>query len=276
MKEYIDSINTQYGRGDLINRIYGSLEKAGKDLNNLTREDIAAFEEFHIGGRDETRNLAKLGELQEGKHVLDIGCGIGGPARTLAHEFGCRVTGIDLTEEYCSVAAKLSEKVGLNHQAEFQVGNAFDLSFDDASFDIAWMQHVGMNIEDKKMLYSEISRVLKPGGKFIFHEILKGNGQQIDYPVFWANVPEINYISNQDEIRGLLDEGGFKESRWEDVTERAANWFRGMMEKMKKDGPPPLGLGVIVGSDVPAKAKNVLACLSDGRLKVAQACYTKG
>jgi len=269
------SINTQYARGDLLDRLYSALSSAGRDIDNLTRDDLAPMEEFHIGGREETKNLAAMSHIKNGDLVLDIGSGLGGPARTLADEYGCVVTGIDLTEEYCRTASILSQKVGLGDKTNFQVGDALDLKFADYTFDIVWMQHVGVNIEDKKKLYSEIYRVLKPGGKFMFHEILKGNGDDLEFPVFWADSPRINHLVTENELKKILSEINFEKSDWVDVTEKATDWFGRMLDRIKKEGPPLLGLGVIVGRDTPTKAKNMYTNLSDGRIRVVRACFRK-
>lgn len=276
MGNYVGSINAQYGRGDLLDRIKSALTAAGKNIGDISREDLAPIEEFHIGGREETRNLAAMGNFKDGDHVLDIGAGLGGPARTLAGEYGCIVTGIDLTEEYCATASELSRKVGMESKTKFLVGDALDLQFDDNSFEVVWMQHVGMNIEDKRRLYSGIYRVLKPGGRFLFHEIFLGNSKQLDFPVFWADSPQINHLVTDDDFKKILFDLNFKEGAWIDVSAKATAWFGSMLERIKKEGPPPLGLGVIVGKDTPTKAKNMFANLSDGRIRVTRACYLKG
>lgn len=275
MTDYSQAVNVQYGRENLSTRILNCLKEAGIDTNNLTLEDIAAFEEFHIGGRGETINLVKLAEFQKGVVVLDAGSGIGGPARTLASEFGFSVTGLDLTIEYCQAATMLTEKVGLSDLVDFQHGSALDMPFENESFDVVWTQHVTMNIEDKARLYSEIRRVLRPEGRYVFHEIMAGNGEELLYPVFWSDRPGLSFLETSKQISDMLSECGFEEFKWTDNTKSAIEWFKKMQAMMAQSDKPPLGLNVIVGENVPTKAANVSRNLIDGKIVVVQACFIK-
>ena len=148
MADYSDSIDRHYAPEDISARIVEKLRSAGKDLDALTRDDVAPFDEFHGGGRESTRELGKFAGLERGMEVLDVGSGVGGPARTLTAEFGCRVTGIDLTEEFCRAAEMLTELVGMAGQVQFRQGDAVHMPFDEASFDVVWSQNSLMNIED--------------------------------------------------------------------------------------------------------------------------------
>ena len=174
MPDYAESINTHYGQANLSAKILAALQETGKDINALTPEDLTSFDEHHGGGREAARELAGLAGVGEGIHVFDIGSDIGGPARTLAAEFGCRVTGLDLTEEFCHAAAMLTERFGLQHQITFEHGSALEMPFDDATFDVVWTQDVLMNIEDKGRLFTEAHRVLRPGGPFAFQANMTG------------------------------------------------------------------------------------------------------
>lgn len=275
MSEYSDAINLHYGKTDLCSQILESLRNAGKNPEKLSREDIATFEEFHIGGREETRNLARIAGISSGMKVLDVGCGIGGPARTLAAEFGCRVTGLDLTEEYCLAADMLTERVGLSDLVNFKNGSALEIPFDNDSFDAVWLQHASMNIEDKAKLYSEIYRVLRPGGRFAMHEIMAGKTKQLFFPVFWAEEPRLSFLISPAQNRQILKNCGFEEMMWEDTTERSIEWFQNLKTKMEKEGMPQLGLNVIVDRNVPAKAANVTRNMVEGRIVVTEACFVK-
>ena len=157
-----EAIQTHYTRSDLANVILAALEKAGKDVSRLTPEDLAPIDEFHIRGRAATLELARAAGLDATRRVLDVGSGVGGTSRCLAKEFGCRVTGIDLTDEYCRAATILSAKIGLAELVDYRQGDATNLPFDDRSFDVVWTEHVAMNIPDKSRLYREMHRVLKP------------------------------------------------------------------------------------------------------------------
>jgi sarcosine/dimethylglycine N-methyltransferase len=140
MSGYAHAISHLYGQAELSAKILTALHKAGKGLDALTRDDLASFDELHDGGRETTRELARLAGLREGIHVLDVGSGLGGPARTLAVEYGCRVTGLDLTEAFCEAATMLTARVGLQERVAFRHGSALDLPFEEATFDAVWTQ----------------------------------------------------------------------------------------------------------------------------------------
>jgi SAM-dependent methyltransferase len=272
MQTYDASINRQYGQTDLINKILSILQSAGKDIDALTRSDISTFDEFHIGGISETRNLANLAGIEAGTYVLDVGSGLGGPARTLAAEFGCRVTGLDITEEFCRAAEVLTERVGLADRVEFRQGNALDMPFEASAFDVAWTQFAGMNIEDKPTLYGEIGRVLKNGGTFAFHEVMAGKQSDLHFPVLWANDASISHLRPQEEIRQILIAQGFKQVVWNDTTQHSYDWFRAMIERAKQISPPPLGM-IVFAEDVPQKAANIIKNLEEERITVVQAVF---
>ncbi len=270
-----ETITNHYGQNNLEAIILTALENAGKNINALTRDDIASFDEFHFGGRAETRTLARLAQLEKGMQVLDVGSGVGGAARTLAGEFGCQVTGLDLTEAYCRTSEMLTNRVGLGDRVTFHQGSALDMSFEDGSFDAAWLQHVSMNIEDKKQLFGEIQRVVRSGGRLALHEIMEGPASNVQYPVFWASNESISFLEQPDEIRELLAESGYVEVEWDDVTERELELTRKRHDEAAKAGPPPLWLNVIVPKDVPQKVANSLKNLEEGRIVVIQAVFER-
>ena len=270
-----EAIQTHYARSDLGNIILAALEKAGKDTNRLTLEDLAPVDEFHIRGRAATLELARAAGLDATKRVLDIGSGVGGTSRCLAKEFGCRVTGVDLTEEYCRAAAMLTANIGLTDLVDFRQGDATNLSFDDASFDVVWTEHVAMNIPDKSRLYREMHRVLKPGGTLAIYDILAGPSGPVLFPVPWARTPDTSFLVSPDELRDLLQKTGFKVSNWSDTTDVARVWFVSLAEKIRKEGLPPLGFHVLLGADFPAMAQNQRRNLEEGRIVLAQVVAKK-
>jgi SAM-dependent methyltransferase len=270
---YHQSVNQHYGQPDLKAKILTALQNAGKNIDALTRDDLKTFDEFHFGGIAETRNLAELADLKSEIQLLDVGSGLGGPARTLAAEFGCHVTGLDLTEAFCQVAEMLTERVGLADRITFQQGNALDMPFEDSRFDVVWTQFTGMNIEDKPRLYSQIRRVLKNGGILAIHEVMAGSVSNLYYPVFWANDSSLNYLKSPQEIRHLLTERGFEEIAWKDLTQHSAEWFRALIERAKQSEPSPLGLNVFIADSVPHKVANVLRNLEENRVVVIQAVF---
>lgn len=273
MPTYSEAVNEHYGPTDISARIIERLEKAGKDVGNLSRDDLAPFDEFHSGGLASTRELARFAKLRPGLKLLDVGSGIGGPARTLAAEFGCEVIGVDLTEEYCRAAEMLTDKLGLGDKVQFRCANALDMPFADGSFDVVWSQNTLMNIHDKVGLFQQIRRVLRPGGMFAFETVLAGTTPDIHFPVFWADSPSLSFLVKPSELRGLLSAAGLRETAWEDTTERSITNQRKRKEAVQRDGPPVLGLGVIVPNEVLAKTDNVLRNNEESRTVTVQAVY---
>lgn len=270
-----DEIQAHYSRPEIGSVILAALEKAGKDLGRLTLEDLAPIDEFHIRGRAATLELARAAGLDANKRVLDVGSGVGGTSRCLAKEFGCRVTGIDLTDEYCRAAAMLSAKVGLTDLVDFRQGDATALPFADGEFDVVWTEHVAMNIPDKPRLYKEMYRVLKPGGTLAVYDVLAGPTGPVLFPVPWARTPDTSFLVQPGELRRLLEDAGFTISDWSDTTEVARTWFVALAEKIRKEGFPPLGFHVLMGADFQAMAQNQGRNLQEGRIVLGQVVARK-
>jgi len=270
-----EAVQAHYTRSDLGGTIMAALEKAGKDLNRLTPEDLAPIDQFHIRGRAATLELARAARVDATKRVLDVGSGVGGTSRCLAREFGCRVTGIDLTDEYCRAAAMLTDRIGLAGLVDFRQGDATKLPFPDASFDIVWSEHAAMNIPDKPALYGEMYRVLKPGGTLAIYDVLAGPSGSVLFPVPWARTPESSFLVTPDELRGLLERSEFRVTEWFDTTEAARTWFVSLAEKIRKDGFPALGFHVLLGADFQAMAQNQGRNLEEGRIVLAQVVARK-
>ncbi len=270
------SIESHYTADDLGNIILGALKDMGKDIDALSQADLAPVDEFHIRGREATEELCQLTRLSSDLQVLDVGCGLGGSARFLASEYGCRVTGLDLTEAYCRVASMLSERLGLGDKTEFRHGSALDMPFGDDRFDVVWTEHAQMNIEDKHQFYSEISRVLKPNGRLVFHDIFQGDGGDLHFPVPWADDTSISSLISPDSLRPLLDGLGLCAVEWKDVTKTAMEWFRKATERVRLSGPSPLGLHLLMGRNAGVKFENMTRNLQEGRVAVVQAVLEKG
>ncbi len=270
-----DTVQAHYARPALGTLILAALEKAGKHIDHLTPEDLAPIDAFHIRGRAATLELAEAAGIDKTMHVLDVGSGIGGTSRCLAQKFGCRVTGIDLTEEYCRTAAMLSHRVGLDELVSYQQGDATKLPFPDASFDVVWSEHVAMNIPDKAALYREMFRVLKPGGTLALHDVLAGPSGPVIFPVPWARTQESSFLVTPDALRELLEQSGFSIALWSDVTELARTWFTKLAEKIRNDGLPPLGFHVLLGADFQVMAQNQRRNLDEHRIALAQVIAKK-
>lgn len=275
---YEAALNEHYGVPDLGEELLNTLEAAGKDIDALTRDDIASFDEFHIRGLEATREVATLAEIETNSRVLDIGCGIGGPARTLASEFNCDVTGIDIVEEYCRAATLFTDRVGLTDTVRFQHGNALDLPFEDEAFDVVWFEHTLPNIEAKEVAFEEAARVLKPEGTLTLYEICAGPGGEPVFPVPWATDASLSYLDPPERLRETVLAHGFDEVAWRDVTEPSLKWFRNVVESMQSrpaDAPTPLGLNLLMGAETPVKATNVVQNLEEERIVIVQGVYER-
>ena len=266
-------VANHYTRSGVDESVRAALQAAGLETTALTPEDLAPLDEFHTGGSRATRELIELAGFGADHHVLDIGCGIGGPARQLARTLGCRVTGVDLTPAYCEIARFLTSRTGFDRQVQFRQGDATELPFDDDSFDGAWTQHVTMNLPDKDRLFAEVARVLRPGGIFVQYEIIQGSGEPLTYPVPWARSPETSFVGTEEELRRGARRAGFRETFWQDTTDQAEAFFVGILEKMDKAGPPPLGLHILMGPDMGTMAKNLLENIQRGRVRVVRARF---
>jgi len=262
-----EAVAAHYGGGDLAAKIAAGLRRAGKDLSALTTADLAAVDEFHFRGRDATLELAARMDLDAGKRVLDIGSGLGGPARCLAEIYGCQVTGIDLTEAFCAAAAVLSDWVGLAGLTAFRQGDATAMPFAAAEFDAAISLHVGMNVPAKDRLYREARRVLKPGGVFAVYDILQGEGGAVPFPVPWAREAAISHLATPDEMAALLTAAGFEILAQEDSSDASHAWLDARARQTAASGPQPVTTQVLFGGDVALMTRNQLLALAEKRMR---------
>ncbi len=268
-------ITDYYGQRNLIERITHALQGQGKSIEEITPEDLSFFDEFHIGGKPTTVLLAKDVGIEPGSRVLDVGCGVGGPARTLAKQCNCRVMGVDITEEYCNTARWLTDKVGLGEKISFLRASALEIPIEDDGFDVIWMQHVSMNIEDKDRLLKEAFRVLKPGGKLGIHEVLAGPVSPVYYPLGWAPDESISFLLEPHAFKKTICSIGFAERSWLDATEeflRIVGKHKGQNQKPSK---PPPGLEVLVPKNAMSKARNMIQNLLEKRIVVIRAVFQK-
>jgi ubiquinone/menaquinone biosynthesis C-methylase UbiE len=251
----------------LADTLAKGLNDAGKDLKKLTTADLSIVDEFHIRGRKATLELGKQMKLTANSRVLDIGSGLGGPARTLAETYRCHVTGIDLTQAFCDAATAMSDWVGLGNGVNFRQGDATKLPFDDREFDAAVTIHVAMNIAAKDKMYAEARRVLKPGGIFAVYDVLQGEGGNVLYPVPWARDPSISHVATPDQMKSLLTGAGFQILDTHDSTEESQVFFEQLNEEMAKTGKSPLLWRVFLGEDFPAMARNQVRNITERRIR---------
>jgi SAM-dependent methyltransferase len=264
------NVERHYNHGDLEQTILAALKKAGKNVDQLTLDDLAPIDEFHIRGPEATREMAEEIGLNDKMQVLDIGSGLGGPSRRLASNYGCHVTGLDLTEAYCHFAKALSIRLGLDNLVSYRTGNALDMPFDDMSFDVLWTQHAAMNINDKTQLYSEMFRVLKPGGHLAIYDVMSGPGGEVYFPVPWARDSSISFLATEDELRRYLEAAGFRIMSWRDTTETGLAWFAAKSAEIKKQGRPIVGYHLLLGDDFPQMGRNQLRSFNEKRMTLLQ------
>lgn len=249
------------------------MNKLGK--TNITRQDLAAVDEFHVRGALVSMELAREADLHKGMRILDAGCGIGGPARMLANEYGCHVTGIDITKEFIETAKLLTRLVGLEEFAEYIHGDILDMPFENERFDIVWTQHVQMNIRDKEKFYAEISRVLHPAGRLIYYDILTQSHENPIYPVPWANDNSISFLATPASIHELLVNEGFKKINTKDHTKEGIQFLSSLIDRFNSQAQPKLGMHLIMGDLWQEKFQNLLINFEKGILELQSGIYQK-
>ena len=262
-----DNVEDHYSHPSLLASIEEGLRKEGKSFDNLTLDDIAPIDEFHIGGREASKDFFAQLSFDGSMNVLDLCCGLGGPARFVAKEFGCSVTGIDLTNDYVSAGNELSKAVGLESKVKLLHGSVLDLPFSAGSFDVVYMMHVGMNIHEKERAAREAFRVLKPRGVFGVYDVMRIGEGDVLYPVPWATTEQTSALERVDEYQRHLSAAGFTLLSTRERGPFAEDFFENMKKKMSViDGPSPLGLHILMGDTAKEKASNVLSMIKSGLL----------
>lgn len=265
-----------YGRDDLAGVILAALREAGVAADPLTAEDLAPVDQFHLRGRDATLQLAQRGGLLAKHRVLDVGGGIGGPARMLASRLGCRVVVVDLTEPYLEAGRRLTGLVGLEARVEFHFGSALQLPFPDGSFDVVWTQHATMNIADKVRLYAEVARILPPGGRLLLHEIVAGKAAPPLYPVPWAHDPSISFLLPEAEMRTTIAGAGLRELAWHNERETTLAWLAERAAAARSGAAGvQLGVHVLLGSAGRLMLANLARSVEEERVSVVQGIFER-
>lgn len=253
-----------YARSDLVAAIREGLGCIVKTEATVTAEDLAPVDEFHIGGRAATGAMAQQLGLTREDSLLDIGCGLGGPARQIAAQFGCRVTGIDLTRDYIEAGNVLSGWLQLQDRVSLQEGNALSMPFADKSFSAAYMLHVGMNIADKSALFANVARVLRAGARFSIYDVMRTGDGELPYPLPWASTAATNAIASPTHYRDALSKAGFEIVSERDRRDVALDYFARQKAQAAATGPAPLGVHTLMGARRPEMIRNMSESISDG------------
>ncbi len=270
------SVSAHYSRGELRERLYAALADDGADRRHPSLDALAPYDQFHGRGLEATVEIADALTVRATDHLLDVGSGIGGPARYFANRFGCRVTGIDLTAEFCDVARELTSVTGLDANVRFVDGDALSMPFADAAFDGAYSMNVSMNIADKPRLYREIHRALRPGGWLMLSEIAKGSGGEPDFPVPWAASSATSFLASPEATRGALVAAGFDVVQVRSTRELAlASIARARAMADRGEKPLHRAVTLIHGHIARTVMANTARALADGRLEPIEVLATR-
>jgi SAM-dependent methyltransferase len=262
-----NAVAMHYTHGALLDAILTGVARLGRTTENLAIADLAPIDEFHIGGRAATEAFLDQLGIEATDHVLDVGCGLGGSSRFAAHRYGSRVTGVDLTHEYVETGNVLSSWVGLEALVTLEQGDATATGYSDETFDKVFMLHVGMNIADKSDLVLELYRVLKRGGKLGIYDIMRMDDGELSYPVPWASRPQECVLGSPDVYRGALDAAGFRIMAERNRRDFATDFFAHLQANVSAaDGPPPLGLHILMGETAPTKIRNMVENVRSDRI----------
>jgi SAM-dependent methyltransferase len=271
-----------YAPPDLKERVVEALRAAGRDASNTTVADLASFDQSHVMGAIPNERLAaKLGIRPE-DHGLDVGAGMGGPARLLAETYGCKVTGVDITQPYLETAVFLTELTKLTELVSFQQADATDLPFENATFDFGWTQHAAQSIPDKEKFFSEFQRVLKPGGKLVVHDLYRGASGEVHFPAMWAPDASISFLITDGEMRRVIESAGFRIVAWSDTTQEAwdANVKRAQGDLNSRNAPgtspvPGLNITLLHGEGTMEMAMNSVKDFEVGSVGIFEAIVQK-
>jgi len=259
------AIADHWGRGDVYALIVSALGKMSKPLDAVTLEDLAPVDHFHARGLAATVELADRLPIKGGQHIVDIGCGLGGPARYMAKRFQCKVSGVDITQPFVEAANRLTALLRMEHQVTIQHGDGQRLPYGDALFDGAYTQHVTMNVADRRTFFAEACRVLKSGAFFALTEHGLGPNGDPHYPLPWSADGSGAYLVRPSETRALLEAAGFEDIVLEDTGPKYVAGYKTMIEKAEKGVLPPLGIHILMGETALQNTRNAARNIEEGR-----------
>jgi SAM-dependent methyltransferase len=271
------AVSAYYGGWDLVEAIERALRGAGIDPARVSIEQLAPLDHFHSFGMAGTLELARAAGIANGDRVLDVGGGIGGPARLLASRYGCAVTVLDLTPAFCEAGKALTAWTDLADRVSFVCASALEMPFADGSFDVAWTQHAAMNIADKPRLYAEVHRVLRPGGHFALFDVMAGPNQPIHFPVPWASDQTSSFLLPPDEVCALVTGAGFVERTWLAGPELAKALGQAAPGATSSGVPTgeQLNLGMLIGSDADQRFANIARNTQEGRVSLGLGVFER-
>lgn len=270
-----DAALTYYDAPDLVPR-HWRLFAPGGSIDRLDPDDSAALDEFHALGRPATLALADLASVQPGERVHDVGAGIGGPSRVLARHYGAKVIALDPTERFCRLNRVICEQSALVDRVTVTEGDARELPFADASFDVVWTQAVLQSVADKARVARAIRRVLKPGGRFALFEIVAAPGGELHFPVPWADGPDQSFIVSEPQLRGALAEAGFTERVWHRRPEIQAGIQQAVADNdAMASGHPDVTLDLVM-PDFAERMAGLAKNVQEDRIDMVQAIMTAG
>jgi SAM-dependent methyltransferase len=269
------AIAAHWATDDVYASIVAALGKMGKPLDALTVEDLAPVDHFHARGFAGTVELADRLPVQSGQHLVDIGCGLGGPARYLARRFQCTVSGIDITEPFVVAANKLTALLRMEGQVRIELGDGQRLPYADAMFDGGYTDHVTMNVADRPKFFAEAFRVLKPGAFFAMTEHCLGPTGNPHHPVPWSDDGSGAYLVTPAETRSLLQQAGFEDIVVEDTGPKYLAGYKAAVARAEKGALPPLGLHLLMGDSTIDKIRNAGRNIEEGRTHPIQVICRK-
>ena len=270
------AVSAHYSGRALLKRVISALLAAGIDPAEVTVEQLAPLDNFHTFGVAGTLEMARVTQVEATDRVLDVGGGIGGPARLLAQRIGCAVTVLDLSPDFCALGETMTAWTHLTEKVTFVCGSALQAPFPDASFDVAWTQHVSMNIADKSQLFAEVHRVLRPGGRFALFDVVAGPNAPVLFPVPWADGPETSFLLPPSEIRTLVTSAGFRERSWAEGVEVTQRFAQPPVSAGPSEKPDPdLNLNVLMGALGPERLRNMQRNMQAGSISLALGVFER-